>query len=349
MTAEPVSEIQGQSTRERTIPPPEPVRTGIWSIPVPIPANPLRYTLCYAVDFGDGLVLVDPGWGSDEGWDALARGLGAAGRTVDEVAGVLLTHVHPDHHGLTRRITAVSGAWVAMHPAEFAFQDSRKTETSAVDEAWLSRCGVPDGQVAELALTSAQHVLLLSMPAPDLLLEDGDVVPGTAGRFRAVWTPGHTPGHLCFYGAEEDVLLTGDHLLPRISPNIGHGPFTTDPPLAAYLDSLDRVARYHSALALPGHEYRFAGIADRAAVLRTHHAQRRTELVGLVRASGQASTWDVASRAGWSKGWASLAPGGRRAALAETSAHLHHLAQTRELELVTSGGSDLWTAATRSI
>jgi glyoxylase-like metal-dependent hydrolase (beta-lactamase superfamily II) len=88
---------------------------------------------------------------------------------------------------------------------------------------------------------------LLAMPEPDILLNDGDLVPGTGRRLRAVWTPGHTPGHLCLHEEAEDVLLTGDHVLPRITPNIAQMAHTDDPPLAAYLESLGRAADYDSA------------------------------------------------------------------------------------------------------
>ena len=84
--------------------------------------------------------------------------------------------------------------------------------------------------------------------------EDGDLVPLEGRRLRAVWTPGHTPGHLCLYDEAADLLLTGDHVLPRITPNVGLQPHTAEPPLAAYLNSLRRVSAYADAEALPAHE-----------------------------------------------------------------------------------------------
>ena len=57
-------------------------------------------------------------------------------------------------------------------------------------------------------------------------------VPGVA--LRAVWTPGHSPGHLCFYDETRDLLLTGDHVLPRITPNISSYDLTSTA-LADYL------------------------------------------------------------------------------------------------------------------
>ena len=140
--------VTGTAQREawlaRTSPPVEQVRPDLWSVPVPIPGSPLRYTLTYLIAAGSGLVVVDPGWNSEAGWQALAEGLKAAGALPADVTGIVVTHIHPDHHGLSARLREASGAWIAMHPAE---QDTltvlrpRNDDTRRADLAWLSRCG----------------------------------------------------------------------------------------------------------------------------------------------------------------------------------------------------------------
>src|SRR6188472_422526 len=97
------------------VPPTEQVRPGLWSIGVPFPDNPLGYTLVYLIESDRGPVLVDAGWDDDESWDALVAGFQAAGSEVGACHGVLVTHVHPDHHGLSARVRDASDAWVAMH------------------------------------------------------------------------------------------------------------------------------------------------------------------------------------------------------------------------------------------
>lgn len=87
-------------------------------MPVTIPASPLRYTLAYLIHSDDAVIAVDPGWDSDAGWQDLLAGLAAAGISPDRVTGVVVTHVHPDHHGLSARLREASGAWIAMHAAE---------------------------------------------------------------------------------------------------------------------------------------------------------------------------------------------------------------------------------------
>ncbi len=218
-----------------TIPPVEQVRPDLWSVPVPIPDNPLRYTLTYVMTAGSGLVVVDPGWDTEPAWRALTQGLATAGASAADVTGIVVTHIHPDHHGLSARLRSASGAWVAMHPAE---RDSLRAlrwkdgQTRRDDQAWLRGCGVPDEVAAEIGMRDEADHPFSDMAEPDILLEHGELVPLPGRRVRAVWTPGHTPGHLCLHDEAENLLLTGDHVLPRISPNIGLQPHAAEPPLA---------------------------------------------------------------------------------------------------------------------
>jgi glyoxylase-like metal-dependent hydrolase (beta-lactamase superfamily II) len=96
------------------------------------------------------------------------------------------------------------------------------------------------------------------MVRADRMLEHGDLidVPGLA--LRAIWTPGHTPGHLCFHDETHDLLLTGDHILPRITPNVSSYDLTSNP-LDDYLASLAKLRGIQPREVLPAHEYRFTG------------------------------------------------------------------------------------------
>jgi glyoxylase-like metal-dependent hydrolase (beta-lactamase superfamily II) len=163
------------------------------------------------------------------------------------------------------------------------------------------------------------------MAKPDVLLEHGELVPLPGRRVRAVWTPGHTPGHLCLHEESEDLLLTGDHVLPRISPNIGLQSNFAEPPLAAYLRSLELIAAYDRAEVLPAHEYRFAGLAARVKMLLAHHERRCDEVLAILGRLGPATAWQVTEELTWSRGWSSVVGFMRRAALAEAAAHLKHL------------------------
>jgi glyoxylase-like metal-dependent hydrolase (beta-lactamase superfamily II) len=321
-------EAQRAAWRQRLLPPVEQVRGGLWSVPVPIPRHPLRYTLCYVFADDSGVVLVDPGWDSDESRSALTSGLAGFGATPADVSGIVLTHVHPDHHGLSGWLRETSGAWIAMHPAEAETLPARawQGKTRDTDLDWLRDGGVPEHEIATLAMTDQRIAGMLAMAEPDRAIEDGDLLTIAGHEVHAIWTPGHTPGHLCLHDATAGALLTGDHLLPRISPHIGVHLATSDDPLHRYLASLELLARFADAEALPAHEYRFRGIDARAAELIRHHHERAQETLAAVDALVEPTAWQVAARLAWSRGWQSLHGLLRRMALAETVAHLAYLA-----------------------
>jgi glyoxylase-like metal-dependent hydrolase (beta-lactamase superfamily II) len=317
---------QRRAWRAREFPPVEQVTPGVWSVPVTIPDNPLRYTLCYLLLADAGVVVVDPGWDTDRGWADLQRGLAAADVSVDRITGIVVTHVHPDHHGLSQRLSEASGAWIAMHRAELPYLPSRIGEVIGGAEgfrSWLVRSGVPSD--TEIFGDDEDFRRMFSMAEPDRLLDDGDDLDLPGRRVKVVWTPGHTPGHICLHDADYDLLLTGDHLLPRISPNVGLTPVSGDSPLNSYLESLRAMHRFAAAEALPAHEYRFRGIAERADALIEHHDARAREVLDIVAAAGQPTIWEVTQNLTWSRPWDQITGYMRRAALAEAEAHIEYL------------------------
>lgn len=321
---------QRAAWQQRVLPPVERVRPDVWSIPVPIPHNPLRYTLIYAFLGDSGVTLVDAGWDSPEGRAALADGLTAAGASLADVTGLAITHIHPDHHGLSGWVREQSGAWIGMHPLEAENLPVRLWDAGKPDDdlSWLRANGVPEDQIDSMIANRERMAHALAMVEPDRAIEDGDILPMAGHEVRAIWTPGHTPGHLCLHDSRDGILLTGDHLLPRISPNIGAHPGGQADPLSDYLVSLESTAKYVSEEALPAHEYRFRGIDDRAAALIRHHDDRGLEILHAIDATGSPTTWQIAASLTWSRGWDALHGFLRRMALAETLAHLRHLVAT---------------------
>ncbi len=312
---------------ELPLPPVERVRPGLWSIPVPIPNNPLRYVLVYAFETDRGLYLVDAGWNTEDAYQTLLAGLGHAGFAIDDVTGVMVTHIHPDHYGLAGRIREASGAWVALHPADARLIDARYEHPEHLlkqMEAMLRRDGTPAEEVASLQQASMPVRSLVSPVPPDVLIEDGDKPEVPGWDLTAIWTPGHSPGHLCFYVPDHRLMLSGDHVLPRITPNISFHPQAGTNPLADFLSSLEKVAARDVEEVLPAHEHRFADLAGRVAELQAHHQARFDEVIAAIR-EGVTTAWGLAGRMTWSRPWDQIQGFMRRAAIGETLAHLHYL------------------------
>jgi glyoxylase-like metal-dependent hydrolase (beta-lactamase superfamily II) len=332
--------LQRQAWSDRVLPPVERLRPDLWSVPTPFPQSPLRYVLAYLLETAKGPVLVDTGWPSEEAWDGLVAGIRQTGHEIGDVTAVLVTHHHADHYGLANRVRQASGAWVGLHAldaaASRAFGSMR--EYVELETAWLLRRGVPKGGLTEM-LPSGDGKAEWG-PGPDVLLEDGQRLDA-AGGLRAIWTPGHTPGHTCFAHEGHDLLLSGDHILPRISPNISPAPDVTDDILGDYLGSLGVLADLDVAEVLPAHEYRFAGLATRVGQLQRHHADRLAEVLAVVGAAAGCTTLDVASRLTWSRPWTANRGMVRRYAIGETYAHLVHLVRLGRLRNV-SDSLDRW-------
>ncbi len=309
------------------LPPVEQVRPGLWSIPVPIPNNPLRYVLVYAFETDRGPYIVDAGWSTDDSWDTLVAGLERTGSSIGEVQGVLVTHIHPDHYGLAGRVREASGAWIALHPADAALIHERYDEPDALIDlmgSMLRHNGAPDEEIADLQSASMPVRSFVWAVEPDVLIEDGDKPEVPGWDLSAIWTPGHSPGHVCFYEPAHRLLLSGDHVLPRITPNIGFHPQAGSDPLGAFIASLDKVAAYEADEVLPAHEYRFTDLRGRVEELKAHHEARFVEALDAIR-QGDTTAWAIAGHLTWSRPWDRVQGFMRRAAVGETIAHLHAL------------------------
>lgn len=309
------------------LPPVEQIRPGLWVVPVLIPMSSLRYVLVYVFATDRGAYLIDAGWNTDEAFDALADGLKQAGFVMADVRGVMVTHIHPDHYGLGGRIREASGAWISLHPADARLIQSRYIEPEELLKmvsSALTRAGAPDGELADIGAASMPVRGFVTATQPDVLLEDGDRPDVPGWNLRAIHTPGHSPGHLCFYLADQRLMLTGDHVLPRITPNISYHPQSGPNPLGDFLDSLDKVAREDVELVLPAHEHRFVGLTGRVDALKAHHRQRFAEVIAAIRA-GEDTAFAVAAHMSWSRSWDRIDGFMRRAAVGEALAHLYAL------------------------
>jgi glyoxylase-like metal-dependent hydrolase (beta-lactamase superfamily II) len=350
-TVETTGAAQHEAWRARTLPPVEQLRADLWSVPVPIPHGGLRYVSVYVLALaGGGLGLVDTGWGTETAWTALLDGLASIGAGPADVRGILVTHLHFDHVGLAERVRQASGAWVAMHPADAAIigSDVHRDPAAAVaaETAFLVSLGADPAEAAEDVGTAEQYAPFSRMAVADRLLEDGAVADLPGWRMRAVHTPGHTPGHLCFDEERTGLFFSGDHVLPRISPNISTTHDGLADPLRAYLGSLAAVGDREPAEVLPAHEWRFRGLGDRTRQLAAHHEHRLAELLHAVRAHPGSTPWQLAAHLTWSRPWEQYERRMRIFAVTETDAHLRLLASRGQV--VGSGGTPAtWTVAAR--
>jgi glyoxylase-like metal-dependent hydrolase (beta-lactamase superfamily II) len=191
----------------------------------------------------------------------LERALEMVGLRLEQVRLLVITHAHSDHWGEAATVVQRAGCEMWMHP------NSAHGRTSLDDpEAALARrveigrqSGVSPAALAayaEQAKTAPSG--LAAAIDPDRPLLDGVRVETDLGPWTAYETPGHAPSHVCLFQPERRLLISGDHVLGRISLFYEYG-FSPDP-VGEFLRSLDRVSTLDARLALSGHGKPFVDV-----------------------------------------------------------------------------------------
>lgn len=272
---------------------PEEVAPGIHRIGVPLPKNPLREINCYVLlGRGRGLI-VDTGMSREECRTALRAGFADLGLDLSRMA-LLITHLHVDHSGLAGEVAPECAvAYCGQPDADIINRGSDWERAAKVAGA----NGFP-GEELRNALERHPANRYKSVGQVDFeIVRDGTEIEAGDYVFRCIHTPGHTKGHICLYDAHHKLLLSGDHILGTITPNIAAW-LSADDMLREYLRSLDRVAELDIELTLPSHRRAITDCRRRIAELKHHHEVRANEALEILR-QGPMTAFDVASRMTW--------------------------------------------------
>lgn len=294
-------------------------RYGAYQVKMPLPFR-LDHVNCYAFRGEAGWVLLDTGLNYGPTRQAWMEFMAEHGIRPENIAGIYITHYHPDHYGAAGWLQEISGAPVYMSDVEISLAEKIwREDTVALMMEMLSENGVPAGVGVQIMAGVAEMRNRIK-PHPRLTpLAAGETVHLGALRCRVLLTPGHSDGHVCFYDEENGFLFSGDHLLPRISSNISLWPRSHPDPLANFLASLAETSRLPAKMVLPAHGEYFAGVPGRVAELQAHHRER-LELIRRIASRG-ANAYQVC-REVFGDG---LSLHEVRFALTETLAHLVYL------------------------
>jgi len=314
----------------------------IYRIPLPMPNDGLRAVNVYAVEADAGLLMIDGGWSITESRDALERALATVGHKVADIHRFVVTHIHRDHYTQAIAIRREFGARVAVgvHEREsLEIAASNQGQAESVRQS-LRRAGAAELLEPLAATGFGGNHRDPDWEFPDDWLRAGDPIAITSGRhLEVVHTPGHTKGHVVFVDAQRDLLFTGDHVLPHITPSIGFEPTAVSLPLLDYLNSLASVRAMSDMTMLPAHGMPAPSVHARVDELIRHHEERLAMCLAAI-GPGGASAYDVARALRWTRrgrSFAQLDPLNQMLAVSETLAHLDVLVHDGRLACETAG------------
>ncbi|HEX6389984.1 MAG TPA: MBL fold metallo-hydrolase, partial [Solirubrobacteraceae bacterium] len=329
--------------RKREVGRGERVLPGVWRLRLPLPWPGVPHCNAWAIAAGDGIVLVDTGMHEPGSFAHLERALAQCNLRVEHVRLLVCTHAHSDHYGQAATVMERAGCELWMHP-----NHEHMTRAASDPQAALQRrlevarqSGVPEAPLQAYAEAASRR----SYGIADLVEPDVDLLPGVTidtdlGTWTVHETPGHAPSHVCLFQAERRLLISGDHLLGRVSLFFDYG--STPDPAGEFLESLNVVDDLDARLCLPGHGRTFTDVAGHIHANRQAVAERLDKLSSIV-AEGAITAYDAVPRVYGQP----ITPMNGNWWLTETLAYLTHLERTARVQRIAgeNGEPELWAAA----
>ena len=305
----------------------------VFRLVLPLPFPGLDRVNAYLLSDDAGSTLVDCGiWDTrekrDHGWDDLVDALAACDKAPDDVTRVVVTHPHIDHYGMVGRAIEETGAELWMHEeAGTDLEIYRNPKEAAERVAQLfAEHGVERDVADELSQFEDWRAFIHSIVEADSSIGEGDSFSVGTRTWELIHTPGHARSHICLWSAEDRLLISGDHLLPTITPHIDYRRGESDP-LGDFLQSLHKTESLAPQLVLPGHGSPFEEGAERSRIVARHHDRRLGAILQIIRNEPHTASEITDELFG-----STLLNFERRLALGEALAHIAYLLNRGEIE-----------------
>ncbi len=303
----------------------------VYRIPLPLPQDGLRAVNVYAMRHGADLTVIDAGWSIPESRELLAAGLAELDAGFSDVRRFLVTHIHRDHYTQAVALRSEFGMRVALGRGEQrgleTINDPSRPERPR-QMVRLRRAGA-EALLHKLEGMESPHTDRTGWGSPDEWIEDGERLTVGNRTLVAVETPGHTRGHVVFADEAADIMFSGDHVLPRITPSIGLEPDPAISPLTDFLTSLELIRTRPDAAMLAAHGPVGMRVHERVDELLAHHAKRLDATLAALD-EGRSTAHEVADVLTWTRRERTLAeldPFNEMLATLETMAHLEVLVE----------------------
>ncbi|HEY1721672.1 MAG TPA: MBL fold metallo-hydrolase [Magnetospirillaceae bacterium] len=255
------------------------VAPGILWLRMPLPFA-LDHINLWLIEEGDAWAIVDTGLASNrsrELWDGVLTGP-MGGRAPTRL---LCTHFHPDHMGLAHWLTERFGLTMETTLGEWlmglGFSQQPVDHFNVISLPFYKRAGFSDELITLASKRGNGYAQLTpQVPSRYTRIKGGEALALGGRRWEVIIGEGHSPELAQLWCAEAGLLISGDQVLPSISPNISVWP--TEPegdPLGLYLATLENLAHLpENTLVLPSHGLPFRGLHKRIDTMASHHEQR---------------------------------------------------------------------------
>ena len=312
------------------------VSPGLFRIRIPLPQSPLKYLNSYVLKGADRNLVIDTGFNRQECLQAMQEGLTGLGVNLKRT-DFFITHLHADHFALVSKL-ASDDSRVFFGKTEAKFVEAWRGWDPLVEYA--RRNGFPEDEL-QAAWNSHPGFKFGSEKLPELtVVNEGETLSLGDYDFTFIETPGHTKGHTCLYDQAKKILVSGDHILRDITPNIQCW-WDGEDPLKNYLASLDKVFELDVDLVLPGHRRLISDCRARIKELKQHHHDRADEVVSILDA-GRMNAFQVASEMSWDikcESWELFPVAQKWFATGEAIAHLRYLEGSDRIAHKMEGGT----------
>lgn len=308
---------------------------GVFRLVLPLPWPGLDRVNAYLLEDPDGCTLIDAGMflpdDEHQGWGDIEAAFAACGHVPTDVSRLVITHTHIDHYGMAGRFVTETGCELWAHPAadrDIQLYQDPEERIRRLRELFSDH-GVSADELDELTQFEDWRRFVSSEVLPTRHVDEGETVQVGDRTWEVIYTPGHSQNHICLWSASDRLLISGDHLLPTITPHIDYERHGDKDPLGDFMASLAKVEKLDPAITLPGHGGPFEEGAERARIVARHHDRRLGSILQVVRREGHTAEEITQEIFG-----STLLNFQKRLALGEALAHIRYLSRRGEIERV---------------
>jgi glyoxylase-like metal-dependent hydrolase (beta-lactamase superfamily II) len=323
----------------------EQILPDFYKIEIPLPNSPLKALNSYLIKGQSRFLIIDTGMNREECLNPMLSSLEKLDVDLKKT-DFFITHLHADHLGLVGKLaTETSKVYFNKLEASVISLDSETVAKRFLEYFmfYVSQ-GFPEDELNKAVQNHPGYRFSPKCKLDFSPVRDNDTIDIGDYSFQCIETPGHSPGHMCLYEAKRKILVSGDHILFDITPNITCWPEVKNA-LKDYLESLEKVYTLDVNLVLPGHRRILSDHRKRILELQEHHKNRLNEALSAVE-DGDKTAWDIAPYIAWDidfSSWEMFPTVQKWFAIGETIAHLNYLEADGRIQATEQDGLVLYS------